>query len=155
MAEKTIEVGDKAPDFALKDQNRNDVKLSDYRGKKVVLSWHPLAWTGTCTLQMKDLEAHRQDYEERGAVALGMSVDTAPSKKAWAEDMGIENTLLLADFWPHGEVAKKYGVFDEKSGASKRAVFIIDEEGIVRWKKIYPGGERPDVDEILSALEEI
>ena len=63
---------------------------------------------------MKDLEAHRQDYEERGAVALGMSVDTAPSKKAWAEDMGIENTLLLADFWPHGEVAKKYGVFDEK-----------------------------------------
>jgi peroxiredoxin len=155
MANQKVEVGDKAPDFTLRDQNRNEVKLSDYRGKKVVLSWHPLAWTSTCTLQMKDLEAHRQDYEERGAVALGISVDTAPSKKAWAEDMGIENTLLLADFWPHGDVAQKYGVFDEKSGASKRAVFIIDEEGIVRWKKIYPGGERPDVDEILRAVSEI
>ena len=95
-----------------------------------------LAWTGTCTLQMKDLGAHRQDYEERGAVALGMSVDTAPTKKAWAEDMGVENTLLLADFWPHGKMAKKHGVL-KKSGA-KRPVFIIDKEGIVRWKKIYP-----------------
>jgi alkyl hydroperoxide reductase subunit AhpC len=73
-----------------------------------------LAWTGVCRLQMEDLEEHQADYEERGAVALGMSVDTAPSKKAWAEDMGVENTLLRSDFWPHGEVAKKYGVFDEE-----------------------------------------
>jgi peroxiredoxin len=75
--------------------------------------------TTTCQLQMQDLTAHRQDYEERGAVALGM-----------------EDGLLLADFWPHGEVAKKYGIFDGKSGASKRAVFIVDEAGVVRWKKV-------------------
>jgi peroxiredoxin len=155
LAAQVLNVGDVAPDFTLQDQNRNEVKLSDLRGKKVVLSWHPLAWTGTCTAQMKDLEAHRQDYADRGAVALGLSVDSAPSKKAWAEDMGVENTTLLADFWPHGEVAKKYGILDEQSGASKRAVFIIDEKGVVRWKKIYPGGERPDVDEILHAVEQV
>jgi alkyl hydroperoxide reductase subunit AhpC len=104
---------------------------------------------------MKDLEAHRQEFEDRGAVALELSVDTVPSKKAWAEDMGVENTALLADFWPHGEVAKQYGILDETSGASKRAVFIIDEEGVVRWTKVYPGGEVPDIDEILEAVEAI
>jgi mycoredoxin-dependent peroxiredoxin len=69
--------------------------------------------------------------------------------------MGMPDTLLLADFWPHGEVARRYDLFNEESGASKRAVFIIGEEGVARWRKIYPGGERPNLDAILQSLEQI
>ena len=153
MTNKTLNVGDVAPDFTLKGQNGNDVTLSSLRGNKVVLSWHPLAWTGVCAVQMQNLEKRRGDFESRGAVALGMSVDTVPSKKAWAEDMGVENTQLLADFWPHGQMAENYGILREE-GFSERAVFVLDAEGVVQWKKVYPIGDQPDVDEILKAVEQ-
>jgi peroxiredoxin len=155
MAEQTLNVGDIAPDFVLKDHHGEEVKLSELRGKTVVLSWHPLAWTSVCRRQMEDLEAHQADFDDLGTVALGMSVDSVPSKRAWAEEMGIEETRLVSDFYPHGQVAQAYGIFDHQSGASKRSVFIIDEEGVVRWKKVYPGGEVPDIDQILEAVEEI
>ncbi|MDH4137919.1 MAG: peroxiredoxin [Anaerolineae bacterium] len=155
MADKKIEVGDAAPDFTLKDQNERDVALSDFKGKKrVVLSFHPLAWTSVCKAQMQDLEKHKGDFDRLNAVALGLSVDSVPCKKAWAEAIGVEDTPLLADFWPHGGVAQTYGIFREKHGSSKRAVFIVDKEGIVRFKKIYPIKEVPDIGEILNALEE-
>jgi alkyl hydroperoxide reductase subunit AhpC len=102
---------------------------------------------------MGNLEAHRGDFESRNAVALGLSIDTVPSKKAWAEEMGVENTQLLSDHWPHGEVARNYGIFREGDGFSERAVFVVDQEGVVQWKKVYPIGEQPDVDEILTAVE--
>lgn len=104
---------------------------------------------------MQDLENHRAEMERLGAVALGLSVDSVPCKKAWAEAIGVRETLLLADFWPHGGVAQAYGIFREKNGFSERAVFIVDAEGIVRFKKIYPMREVPDIGEILRALEEI
>lgn len=153
MTDKKIEVGDVAPDFTLKDQNEREVTLSSFRGKKVVLSFHPLAWTGVCTTQMQDLEKHKADFDRLGAVALGLSVDSVPCKKAWAENIGVKETPLLADFWPHGGVAQAYGVFREEHGSSKRAVLIVDGEGIVRFKKIYPIKEVPDMEEILKALE--
>lgn len=153
MAEKTLNVGDVAPDFTLKDQNGDEISLNSLRGNKVVLSWHPLAWTGVCRVQMQNLEKHRADYAARNAVALGLSVDTVPTKKAWAEDMELEHTRLLADFWPHGGVAADYGIMREE-GFSERAVFVLDAAGVVRWKKVYPIGEQPDVDEILKAVEE-
>lgn len=155
MDKITIEVGDIAPDFTLKDQNEQEVTLSALRGKKVVLSFHPLAWTGVCAIQMQDLEKHRAEMERLGAVALGLSVDAVPSKKAWAESLDIQETRLLADFWPHGGVAQAYGLFREKNGFSERAVFIVDAEGVVRFKKIYPMREVPDIGEILKALEEM
>lgn len=155
MTDQSLKVGEKAPDFTLQDQDGNDVSLSDFRGQKVILSWHPLAWTGACRTQMENLEDSLEEFEDLNAVALGLSVDSAPSKKAWAEDMGLENTRLLADFYPHGEVAQAYGIFNKEFGASQRAVFVLDEEGIVRWKKVYPGGQVPDTDEILDAVEEI
>ena len=77
-----------------------------------------------------------------------------PSKKAWAEEMGVENTQLLSDHWPHGEVARSYGIFREGDGFSERAVFVVDGDGVVQWKKVYPIGEQPDVDEILKAVEQ-
>ncbi len=145
--------GDKAPDFTLKDQNDQEVSLSALRGKRVVLSFHPLAWTGVCKTQMQDLEKHRGDFERLGAVALGLSVDSVPSKKAWAEAIGVQETPLLADFWPHGGVAQAYGIFREKNGFSERAVFIVDQEGIIRFRKVYPIREVPDIGEILTVLE--
>ncbi len=155
MDEVTLEVGDPAPDFTLKDQNDQEVTLSALRGRKVVLSFHPLAWTRVCAIQMQDLEKHREDMERLGAVALGLSVDAVPTKKAWAESLGIQETHLLADFWPHGGVARSYGIFREKNGFSERAVFIVDAEGVIRFKKIYPMREVPDIGEILKALEEV
>lgn len=155
MDEVTLEVGDPAPDFTLKDQNDQEVTLSALQGRKVVLSFHPLAWTRVCAIQMQDLEKHREDMERLGAVALGLSVDAVPTKKAWAESLGIQETCLLADFWPHGGVARAYGIFREKNGFSERAVFIVDAEGIIRFKKIYPMREVPDIGEILKALEEV
>ncbi len=155
MDEVTLEVGDLAPDFTLKDQNDQEVTLSALRGKKVVLSFHPLAWTRVCAIQMQDLEKHRAEMERLGAVALGLSVDAVPTKKAWAESLGIQETRLLADFWPHGGVARAYGIFREKNGFSERAVFIVDAEGIIRFKKIYPMREVPDIGEILAALAEV
>jgi peroxiredoxin len=152
MAE-AIKVGDKAPDFTLKDHNGKEVTLSSFRGKKVVLGFHPLAWTGVCATQMQNLEKYYDRMAELNAVALGISVDTSFSKHAWAKTLEIEKTPLLADFWPHGGVAKSYGVFNDEMGASKRTVFIVDEEGTVVWHKIYPMPEVPDMEEIIKALE--
>lgn len=155
MTDKILNVGDVAPDFTLKDHNGEQVTLSSLRGKKVVLSFHPLAWTRVCTIQMQDLEQHKADFDRLDAVALGLSVDSAPSKKAWADDIGVVQTPLLADFWPHGEVARLYGIFRERHGSSERAVLIVDEGGVIRFKKVYPTAQVPDIQEILEALERV
>jgi len=154
MANKAIAVGDVAPDFTLKDHKEAEVTLSDLKGKKVVLSFHPLAWTSVCKVQMQDLEKHKNDFGRLDAVALGLSVDSVPAKVAWAEAIGVRETSLLADFWPHGSVAQAYGLFREKNGFSERAVLILDKEGVVRFKKVYPIGEVPDIGEILAVLDE-
>jgi peroxiredoxin len=150
-----IKVGASAPDFSLKDQHDREVRLSELRGKKVVIGFHPLAWTKVCAEQMLDLERHKAEFDRLGAVAFGISVDSVPSKRAWAEALGIEETPLLADFWPHGEVARQFKIFREKDGFSERAVFILDEQGIVRFAKVYPIRELPPIKEVLAALEEL
>jgi peroxiredoxin len=153
MSQKEIKVGDVAPDFALEDHKGNQVKLSGSLGKKVVLGFHPLAWTPVCAQQMKDLEASAAAFQELGAVAFGLSIDSSSSKHAWAESLGITKTPLLADFWPHGGVSSSYGIFREADGFSERAVFVIDREGRVRFKKIYPIKQVPDIKEIISEVE--
>ena len=147
-----IKVGEKAPDFTLKDQSGADVALSDFHGKKVLLSWHPLAWTSVCTDQMRDLERNYRRFEEKDVVVLGMSVDSAPSKSAWAKVLLINNVRILADFHPLGKVAKAYGVFSEEYGASKRANILIDEKGNVSWVKKYEIRMLPDVEEVIAQL---
>lgn len=144
--------GTAAPDFSLPDQNEKVVQLSSLRGKKVLLSFHPLAWTDICAKQMKSLEEHRGELDRLNTVALGFSVDSVPCKGAWAKDLGIEHTQLLCDFWPHGGVAAAYGIFREKNGFSERANIIVDENGVITFVKIYPIKELPDIDEILSQL---
>jgi peroxiredoxin len=148
-----IEIGTKAPDFALKDQNGKTTKLASFKGKRVLLSFRPLAWTAVCHDQMRLLEENHLRFDELNTVALGVGVDSVPSNKAWAKAMDITNTKLLSDFWPHGETAKSYGIFRDKDGFSERANIIIDEEQKVIFAKVYPISQLPDFDEIMKFLE--
>ena len=149
-----IEVGNKAPSFELKDQNGNTLQLSDLGGKLVLLSFHPLAWTSICAKQMQSLEENLDRFASLNTVPLGISVDSAPSKKAWAESLGIKKLQLLADFWPHGGVAKLCDAFRNEEGFSERANILVNEMGQVIFAKVYPIKELPDVEEILSLLSE-
>jgi len=147
-----IKVGEKAPDFVLKDHNGIEFKLSNLKGTRVLLSFHPIAWTSVCAKQMQSLETNKERFDELNTIAVGVNVDPIPSKKAWAGELGIKNTKLLSDFWPHGEVAKKYGIFREKEGFSERANIIIDENGKVIFTKVYDINQLPDIEEIIDFL---
>lgn len=150
---KRAKVSDEARDFALKDQNEKQFRLAEHRGKKVLLSFHPLAWTSVCAKQMKSLEDNKATFDSLGTVAVGISVDSIPSKKAWADSLGIKETSLLSDFWPHGEVAKMFGIFRDKNGISERANIIVDENGKIVFIKVYPISELPDIGEIIEFLK--
>jgi peroxiredoxin len=150
-----VKIGDMAKDFILDDQDGNDFHLSSLKGKRVLLSFHPLAWTKICAQQMMSLEKNRERFEKLNTVAVGMSVDTVPSKKAWAKELGIKNTRLISDFWPHGKIADIYGIFREKEGTSERANIIVDEKGSVVFVRAYPISQLPDIEEIIKVLEEL
>jgi peroxiredoxin len=152
--EKRPKIGDRAKNFGLEDQNEQEFTLYDYKGKKVLLSFHPLAWTSVCSQQMQSLENNKKSFDSLNTIAVGVSIDTVPSKKAWAKSLGIKNTRLLADFWPHGKVADSYGIFREKNGFSERANIIIDENQKIIFFKIYKLGELPDIQEIIDFLKQ-
>jgi len=145
-------VGTKAPDFILKNAHNKEVTLSSFAGKRVLLSFHPLAWTPVCAEQMKALERYFDIFEKNNCVALGISVDSVPSKNAWARSLGIEKTALLSDFWPHGEVARQYGIFRAGDGFSERANIIIDEGRNIIFANKYMISEVPVMAQIISIL---
>jgi len=152
MSDLPIQVGDMAPDFELNAAGDKNIRLSDFQGKKnVILSFHPLAWTGICAAQMKDLQEEIRTLNENETVALGISVDSVPSKQAWAETLSIKDVLLLSDFEPKGDVAKKYGIY-RKEGFSERAVFVVNKKGIVEYARIYPISQKPELDEVLKII---
>ena len=148
-----IEVGTAAPEFALKDQNGRTTRLTSFKGRKVLLSFRPLAWTAVCHDQMRLLEENHLRFDELNTVALGIGVDSVPSNKAWAQAMAITNTRLLSDFWPHGETASRYGVFRDKDGFCERANIVLDERQTVVFARVYPTSQLPDVDEVFEFLE--
>ena len=149
----TINVNEKAPEFSLKDQYKNDINLSDLKGKKVILSWHPLAFTSVCTDQMRSLERNYDRIQEKGdTVVIGLSIDPFPAKQKWADILCIENVKIASDFFPYAEVTKAYGLFNEENGASKRANVIVDEQGNVKWVKVYEPSELPDIEEVIENL---
>lgn len=149
----TIQVNQEAIDFTLKDQNKEDIKLSELKGKKVILSWHPLAYTPVCTDQMKSLERNYDRIQEKGeTVVIGISVDPFPAKAKWADILDLKDIKIVSDFFPYAEVTKAYGLFNEENGASKRANVIIDEEGKVKWVKVYESSELPDIEEVIDNL---
>ena len=153
MEKICFKAGDKAPDFTLLDQNRKEFRLSDYKGKRVLLSFHPLAWTGVCSDQMRDLEKNFKEFRDLNTVAVGINVDSIPSKNAWAKSLDIKNTRLLSDFWPHGKIAKLYKIFREKEGFSERVNILIDYNQIISFVKIYDISQMPDINEILEFLK--
>lgn len=148
-----LKKGDSAPEFKLRDQDNNHVQMQDFEGRRILLSFHPLAWTLVCSEQMKALETHLAKLDDLNTVPLGISIDTVPSKKAWAANLGIRSVRLLSDFWPHGAIAKKYGIFREATGISERANIIIDQKQKIKWIKIYETSQLPDIEEILVVLK--
>jgi peroxiredoxin len=148
-----LKTGKKAPVFTLKNQHGEEISLSSLKGKKVLLSFHPLAWTPVCEVQMKSLEIKKAEFDKLNTVALGISVDSTFCKKEWADFIDIENTHLLSDFWPHGEVAKLYGLFIEKAGISGRANILIDEKGVIQKIWIYEIPQIPDIEEVILSLK--
>jgi peroxiredoxin len=151
-----VEIGDEAPDFELPDQHGTPVKLSSFRGSKnVVLVFYPLAFSPVCS---GELCALREDFPEvstRDDVELlTVSVDSLFAHRVWAEQENFQFSLL-ADFWPHGSVAKQYGVFDEARGLAVRGTFVIDKEGVVRWSVVNPIPQARDIADYQKALAEL
>jgi len=149
----TLKVGDAAPEFTLKDQTGSPVTLSSFRGKKnVVLVFHPLAFTSVCAIQMPGYSKERQTFEGLEAQVLGISVDSHQVHRAWAEHLGGIDYPMLADFWPHGEVAKNYGIL-RAEGYSERATFVIDKHGTIRSIEVHEIGKVPDRAKVLELLK--
>ncbi|HYA60762.1 MAG TPA: redoxin domain-containing protein [Candidatus Acidoferrum sp.] len=151
--EVNVKVGASAPDLMLKTHLYKQFQLSQIDHKNVLLSFHPLAWTSVCAKQMKSLEENKQKLEELNTIAVGISVDPVPSKKAWADSLGIKETSLLSDFWPHGEVAKLYGIFRNKEGVSERANVIVDQFKKIQFFEVYEMNKLPDINNILDSLK--
>lgn len=148
-----LRVGDEAPDFELRSHRGGMVKLSDFRGKRqVVVAFHPLAFTPVCAAQMCGYQSDLSQFDAAGATVLGISIDAQPAKSAWAQTLGPISFDLLSDFHPHGDVARKYGVFREKDGISERAIFIVDKAGRIAWVRVYDIPQQPDNGEILAML---
>jgi peroxiredoxin len=150
-----LTVGQSAPEFALKDQNQQEVKLADFRGKRnVVLMFYPLDWSPVCTNEHACMVSDMKNFEQLDAAVLGLSVDSVWSHKAFAEKLGIRYSLL-ADFHPRGAVAEKYGMYLAEKGITGRAITIIDKNGNVAWHKQYDIPQQPDIKEVAAALAKV
>ena len=151
----TITTGSIAPDFELRSHRGGTVRLSDFRGKRnVLLAFHPLAFTPVCAAQMSSYESNFDRFEAVSTHVVGISPDASPSKAAWAQSLGGLSFDLLSDFYPHGEVAAKYGVL-RPDGLAERAVFVIDRDGVVQYARKYDIPEHPDVEEVFRAIEKL
>ncbi|MFJ5842258.1 peroxiredoxin [Streptomyces shenzhenensis] len=147
-----IQVGDKAPDFELKDNHGRTVKLSDFRGEKnVVLLFYPFAFTGVCTGELCELRDNLSTFVNDDTQLLAVSNDSIHTLRVFAEQEGLEYPLL-SDFWPHGETSRAYGVFAEDKGCAVRGTFIIDKEGVVRWTVVNDLPDARDLDAYVRAL---
>jgi peroxiredoxin (alkyl hydroperoxide reductase subunit C) len=148
-----LKVGDKAPDFALKDLAGNHVSLANYLGKKnVVLSFVPAAWTPVCSQQWPGYNIAKEYFEKNDAVLIGITVDNIPTLYAWTKQMGDLWFPVVADFWPHGAVAEKYGVL-RSDGVSERALFVIDKKGVIRYIDVHDINVMPKLEVLVGVLE--
>ena len=150
-----VDVGQLAPDFTLVNQHGQPVTLSQYRGdKNVVVTFYPWAFTSTCTGELCAIRDRVENFDNDDTVTLAISCDSKFALRVFAEQEHY-TFQLLSDFWPHGAVAREYGVFVEEKGAAKRGTFIVDKEGVVRWSVTHEIGERRDSDDYEKALAEL
>ena len=147
-----VDVGDEAPDFELPDQDRNPVRLSSFRGEKnVIVVFYPLSFTGVCTGELCAIRDSIADFSNDDTVTLAISVDSTATHAEFAKAQGYDFPLL-ADFWPHGAVAEKYGVLDTGAGLALRGTFIVDKSGTVAYKVVNAIPDARDADEYRKVL---
>jgi peroxiredoxin len=150
-----ISIGDHAPDFTLNDQTRTPVTLSDFRGQKhVLVVFYPLAFSGVCTGELCTLRDSIDGFRSEEVETLAISVDSTAATAAWAAKEGFAFPLL-SDFWPHGEVAQQYGVFDADRGLALRGTFLVDKDGVVRFAEVNAIPEARDQQRWRQALAEL
>ena len=149
-----VDVGEQAPDFELKDQHGTPVRLSEFRGKKNVVLFYPLAFSGVCTGELRTLRDDFPEVTGDDVTLLAVSVDSTFVLRTWADRDHFEFSLL-SDFWPHGGVSKLYRVFDEDRGVATRGTFIIDKAGVIRWKVVNPIPQARDAAEYKKVLAEL
>jgi peroxiredoxin len=148
-------IGDAAPDFPLVNQFGESVTLSDFAGKKpVVLVFYPLSFSGVCTGELCELRDNFSVFDRDNVELLAISVDSKYVQKAFADQEGYKFSVL-ADFWPHGAVAKQYGVFLDEAGISNRATFVIDKDGILAAKFVTAPGQARSLQEYQRALDSL
>jgi peroxiredoxin len=147
-----LSLGGPAPDFTLRDQFGQDVRLSSYRGTKAVaIFFYPYAFSGVCTGEMAGIRDRLDEFLTFDTEVLAISCDPVYALRAFADQDGL-NFPLLSDFWPHGEVSRSFDVFDEKKGCSRRSSYVIDKDGMVRWTVHNAMPEGRDLDEHLNQL---
>ncbi len=150
-----VKVGGPAPDFTLPSISGEKISLAQYRGKKnVVLSFVPAAWTPVCSDQWPGYNIVKDIFNQYDAILLGITVDNLPTLFAWTNQMGQLWFPILSDFWPHGGVAKKYGVL-RSDGVSERALFVIDKKGVIRYIDVHDINKRPPLEDLMGALEKL
>lgn len=151
----SLDVGSVAPDFTLKSQHGEDITLSAYRGQQnVVLVFFPFAFSGICTDELGEIRDNIDAFEAENAQVLAISCDHFFANRAFSDRDG-HTFPILSDFWPHGEVSRAYGTFNEDAGAPDRGTYVIDLEGVVRWKLQMGIGERRDLAECRAAVAEL
>ena len=144
-------LGEPAPDFASVDTHGTPVRLADVRGTPVVLVFVPFAFSGTCTGELCAIRDDIALFDDAGVRLLVVSCDATFSLRAWQEQEGYTFDLL-SDFWPHGEIARAYGVFDDEQGLAIRGSFLIDADGVLRWALVNPRSQARDLDAYRAAL---
>lgn len=149
----TLKAGDAAPDFTLPSTTGETVSLSQFRGRKnVILSFVPAAWTPVCSEQWPGYNVVREMLEKSDTILLGITVDNVPTLYAWTEQMGGLWFPVLSDFWPHGEVAARYGIL-RSTGTSERALFVVDKKGVLRYIDIHDINERPKLEDLMGVVQ--
>jgi peroxiredoxin len=147
-----LEPGDQAAEVDLHSTPDQSVRLSDFRGRTLIIAFYPADWSPVCTDQMALYNEVLPEFKRLGAELVGISIDHAWCHVAFAQQRNL-HFPLLADFHPKGEVARRYGVYDDAIGMSERALFVVDGDGVVRWSYVSPIGVNPGADGILNALE--
>ncbi|MEI7655315.1 MAG: peroxiredoxin [Actinomycetes bacterium] len=147
----TLDIGTLAPDFSLKDQHGVARSLSEFRGKAVLLTFIPFAFTGICTTELCELRDSQAEFTNDSVQTVAITCDSPFTLKEWATGEGFTYPVL-SDFWPHGATASAYGVFNADFGCALRGTFLIDSEGVIRWSVVNGLGDARSTDDYRAAL---